>query len=282
MKAAPEFVAKPWQWPNILSLDAPLIAVLWQLLLAQSLGLHLNRMEPLVLALSVWFVYIADQLLDALRPDSGAWHPGRKIFYRHYFRVASALGFSLAVVMLPLAYWLLRPATFQSGLEMAVPVIVYFGIIHAAPAHWRGFWPREAAVGLLFAMGTFLAVWLAAGKRSAALAAPLLLFALLCWANSAAIETWEWQLAGEPGGGSPSAATRWTGQHLGATAVGIVLAALAARLTGAAPLEFVLACVASGAALAILARFRSRLPPDAVCATLNLALCTPVLALVLQ
>jgi hypothetical protein len=73
-----------WLWSTILSLDAPLIAVSWQLLLARALHLSVNRLEPLVLALSVWFVYLADHLFDALHPPAAAWKPARKTFYRHH------------------------------------------------------------------------------------------------------------------------------------------------------------------------------------------------------
>jgi hypothetical protein len=258
------------------------VAVLWQVLLTQSLGLSVNRMEPLVLALTVWFLYVADQLLDALQPETDAWQPVRKVFYRRYFRATAALGLSLALGILPLAYFWLRPSTFHGGLELAIAVIVYFLAIHAAPPHWRGFWPREAAVALLFALGTFLPVWFASGRRSVALAAPALLFALLCWANCALIETWEWQLAGGKTGPRPNAATRWTGRHLGFTGIGIAIAAIGAAVAGLMPREFVVACVLSGAALSLLALRRSRLPADAVSVAANLALCSPLFVLAIN
>jgi hypothetical protein len=282
VNAAREFRPKPWQWPNILNLDAPLVAVLWQLLLTQSLGVYLNRMEPLVLAVTVWFLYIADQLLDVLRPEPNAWQPVRKVFYRRYFRAAAVLGSIAAVGILPLAYFLLRPSTFHGGLELAIAVMIYFAAIHAAPPSWRGLWPREAAVALLFALGTFMPVWFASGGRTEPLGVPALLFALLCWANCAAIETWEWQLAGARTGLGPSGATRWAGQHLGSTGIGIALLAVGASLAGLATSEFALACVVSGAALSLLALCRSRLPADAVSIAVNLALCSPIFILAMN
>jgi hypothetical protein len=282
VKAEREFRPKPWQWPNILSLDAPLVAVLWQLLLTQSLGIHVNRMEPLVLAVTVWFLYIADQVLDALRAETGGWQPVRKVFYRRYFRAAATAGGILAAGILPLAYFLLRPSTFHGGLELAVAVAIYFAAIHAAPPGWRGLWPREAAVALLFALGTFMPVWFAAGRRTGPLAAPTLLFALLCWANCAAIETWEWQHAGRQAGLGPSSATSWTGRHVGSTGITIALLAVCASVAGLATADFALACVVSGAALSLLALCRSRLPADAVSIAANLALCSPLFVLVLN
>jgi hypothetical protein len=281
VKAAREFRPKPWQWLNILNLDAPLVAVLWQLLLTQSLGVTVNRMEPVVLAVTVWFLYIADQLLDVLRPEPDSWQPVRKLFYRRYFRAAATLGLILAISILPLAYFLLRPSTFHGGLELSVAVLIYFAAIHAAPVSWRGLWAREAAVALLFSLGTCMPVWFASGRRTGALAAPALLFALLCWANCAAIETWEWQLAGAQAGLGPSSATRWTGQHIGPIGIGFSLLAVGAVVAGLASFEFALACVVSGAALALLALCRGRVPADFLATAVNLALCSPLLLLAL-
>jgi hypothetical protein len=281
VKAAREFRPKSWQWLNILNLDAPLVAVLWQLLLTKSLGVTVNRMEPLVLAVTVWFLYIADQLLDALRPEPDGWQPARKVFYRRYFRAAAIVGLVLALSILPLAYFLLRPSTFHGGLELSVAVLVYFAAIHAAPVNWRGLWPREAAVALLFALGTCMPVWFASGKRTEALAAPALLFAFLCWMNCAATETWEWQLAGNQPGLGPSAATRWTGEYIGYTGLAFVLLAIGSGVVGLAPFKFTVACGVSGAALSLLALYRGRLSPDSLAVAVNVALCSPLLVLAL-
>jgi hypothetical protein len=268
--AADEFCPKPWQWPNILSLDAPLIAVLWQTLLAQSLRVHLNRLEPLVLALVVWFVYLADQVLDALRPATTGWQPARKIFYRRYLRSTAAFSFCLALLTIPLAYLWLLPATFHGGLALAVAVLLYFVAIHAVPARWRGFWPREAVVAVLFTSGIFMPVWLGGGMELQALAIPMGFFSMLCWANCAVIETEEWQLSGQAGDGAPGASTRWAAKRVGFVGLGVAL--LAAECL---PWHFALACIFSGAALFTLAHRRSRMSAEAV----NLALASPGLIL---
>jgi hypothetical protein len=53
--------------------------------------------------------------------------------------------------------------------------------------HWL---PKEAAVGLIFSVGSALApaTWSASPQL---LLLPALLFGILCWTNSAAIEIWE-------------------------------------------------------------------------------------------
>src|ERR1700743_2499077 len=53
-----------WLYPQVLSLDAPLVAASWQWLFAKSFHVTLS---PFVLGLTaacVWMIYIADHVLD--------------------------------------------------------------------------------------------------------------------------------------------------------------------------------------------------------------------------
>ena len=68
-------------------------------------------------------------------------------------------------------------------------VALYFAIVHASPKRLRRYWPKEAMVGVLFALGTSLAAW--NEVRSTTDILTLLLFSCLCWINCAAIEQWE-------------------------------------------------------------------------------------------
>lgn len=203
-----------WLWPNLLSLDAPLIALLWQILLARDLGLHLNRGEPLVLALCVWFVYLADRILDAMRPPACKWEPARKTFCRDHMAIAFTAALLVLSLILPLAQRLLRPATFYGGLSVAVPLGLYMAIVHLSPSSLRIHWPREVVIAGLFSAGTFLAVWIANGRNGDTLWAPAFLFSLLCWSNCCAIETWEWQANDFCADEQPSDSTRWAARHL--------------------------------------------------------------------
>src|SRR6478609_8884670 len=118
-----------WLWPNFLSLDAPLIAVLWQILLTRDLAVHVKPGEPLVLGLCVWLLYVADRVLDALRPLKGEWEPARKAFYRRHLWIASLAGLCLLSLTIPLAYCILSHSTFYAGLTLAVPLVSYFALI---------------------------------------------------------------------------------------------------------------------------------------------------------
>jgi hypothetical protein len=267
-----------WLWPNVLNLDAPMVAVLWQVLLARSAGVRLNPFEPLVLALTVWLVYLADNLMDTLRPPVGHWEPPRKIFYRTHWRTGLWLAVLVALALIGCGSRLLWASTLRGGVQLSFAVLGYFSLIHLMPVNWRREWPREIVVAILFALGTFGAVWLAAGRHAAPLLAPAVIFMLLCWANCSVIETWEWQASGAPD--PPNQVAQWGAKHLGR--LGILIALLSAGMGSAslAPREFVAAACLSGVALSLLSLFRRAIPLRFVSPLTDLALCSPAAVLI--
>ena len=175
-----------WLWPNLLSLDAPLVAVLWQVLFARCLRASAKTLPAVLLVLAVWLIYVADRALDAW---SGRGCSPRHEFYRRRWRIVlpvwlAALGAGtwLAVTRLP-------PLLLERGVVLLAAVVLYFGAVHFAPESVRRAWPKEAVVGLLFALGASLEAW--TQIRTAADVATVLLFFCLCWINCAAIEKWE-------------------------------------------------------------------------------------------
>ncbi len=187
-----------WLWPNLLSLDAPLVAVLWQGFLAYRFALPLRPAGRLVLGLTVWAIYLLDRLLDARKPPPVNGEPARHRYYRRHFELMAAL---LAMVIAADAFigilWL-RPAVLREGLIPLAGVLVYLATFHISglPAKI----PKEIAAAVLFTAGTFLTAWSTIPCLS--LAWPAIAFFLLCLANIVAIEAWEW---GElPGGEAPA------------------------------------------------------------------------------
>ncbi len=77
-----------WLLPNLLSLDAPIIAIIWQSLLANYASLPLRLTGRIVLGLTVWSIYIADRLLDVRQP-AGLNESPRHRFYRAHRRLAA-------------------------------------------------------------------------------------------------------------------------------------------------------------------------------------------------
>jgi hypothetical protein len=274
---------RAWLWPNLLSLDAPIVAVLWQALFLRCFHATFDRLAAGLLVLSVWLIYAADRWLDvwktpcAGRPASDAYRefgsetppsratttdePARHQFYRHHWRRMLPVWITALTVATWLAWTRLPAILFQRGLAVLAAIGVYFAFVHLWPRRW---WPKEFAVGILFAMGTSLAAW--GHVRSPVDVATIVLFCMLCWINCAAIERWEHR---EYGG-----LAEWP-VRLAAIAVGLValifLYSQRPILSGAE--------AASAFAFVVLDGARHRLSPEALRVLADIALLTPVLFL---
>ena len=141
-----------WLWPNLLSLDAPLISVLWMQLFAVSARVHISPFVTLALALVVWLIYVADRLLDGLRAD-----PQTLLSARHqFYRVHRKLWFTalLAVLALTCCVCLeLNARMLELGTLLMLIVAGYFAVVHWICLRWRLRFPKEAVVALVFGVG---------------------------------------------------------------------------------------------------------------------------------
>jgi hypothetical protein len=180
-----------WQWPTVLSLDAPVVALLWQWLLARSARVAPGWPEAFVLGSSVWLAYAADRWNEGWRLVPGHVRTQRHAFYqRCRWPVAGAWLLMLAAD-LTVALTRLSHREFAAGLLLLAPVLAYLlshQLVHRHHA-WRA--PKEVCVAALLGggVGVFLAV--APGAALRPLAGPLGMFVLLCFANCALISTWE-------------------------------------------------------------------------------------------
>lgn len=269
-------------WPSLFTLQAPVVAVLWQLLLARSLHVKLNAFEPWALGLAVWLIYVADHLIDTSRPPGKRWEPPRKEFCRRHRMAFLAIAFVVGLVLLVSVSRFLWAATVRGGWQLSLGVACYFGVIHLTPRSWRSDWPREIVVAAIFALGTFGAVWVGNGMHAVPLLAPAALFAALCCANCSLIETWEWDAAGCSDADAPNPAARWMAKHLTSLGLAISVASAVLSLSARLPFAFAAAVFVSGAGLALLSVNRRRLPIRFVSPAADLALCSPILLLVLR
>jgi hypothetical protein len=175
-----------WLWPNLLSLDAPTVAVLWQSFLAHHYSLPLSPAARAALGLTVWATYLLDRLLDARQPASAA-EPARHRFYRRHARLMwTILAIASTADALIAALWL-RPIVVRDGLITLAGVAAYLALVHLGGITLRI--PKEIAAAVLFTGGTFLTAWATLPCPSLAFAAAA--FFVLCLANIIAIETWE-------------------------------------------------------------------------------------------
>lgn len=258
--AQPARTIKLWLWPNLLSLDAPAVAVLWQALFMRCFRVRFDALAAILLPLTVWLIYSADRLFDA-RAHSRAL-PRHEFHGRHWRAIIIAwiAAFAAAGWM---AVWRLPGDLFERGLGLLIATAVYFALVHLAP---RLRWPKECAVAILFAAGVSLAAWRAV--RSPADILTIAVFCCLCWINCAAIEQWERPLL---------SCDRLTAWPVRAAAIAVGLTALLLLhdrrpiLGGAETL--------SAFAFAALDGLKNRLSADALRVLADVALLTPALFL---
>lgn len=266
-------IRESWLFFNLLSLDAPAVAVVWQLLFAKSLHVPIRPAAVLALAVAVWLIYAADRLLDVLRATVPI--PTRRHqFHRAHVRallLAAAAGLCLLIATCAF----LRPVVIAYGAALSALVVLYFCLIHALPKTARQWCPKELVVGMVFATGTCLAPWTRLADTSR-LIAPACLFAALCCLNCVAIEAWEWRRYGARSITCPHALTLWLARRLRPLFISITLAAAVLFFTTKAHLLFAAVAVSSIAFL-WLEKEQHRIPADVLRVLADLPLLSPLL-----
>ena len=289
---------KFWLWPNLLSLDAPFVAVLWQILFLRCLRVTADAVPLILLVASVWLIYAADRALDAWRGDCPS---PRHRFYRAHWRSLLPVWTAVLAAAAWLALTQLPPILLRRGLFLSAAVVVYLAIVHgwkwrlrpkkgtdhSVPSRTfliacatktvdRAVCPlfrskvahkvasKEAAVGLLFALGASLAAW--TKVRTAADAAAIGAFFVLCWINCAAIQKWE--------GPVRNASAGWPVRP---AALGVALVAVALLVTHRPVLGG--AEIASAFAFVLLDGSGRRFSPDAMRVLADVALLSPAVFL---
>jgi len=258
-----------WLWPNLLSLDAPIVAVLWQGFLAYRFSLPLRPSARLVLGLTVWAIYLLDRLLDVRKPAS-LHEPARHRYYRRHSNLMTALFAVVLAADALIAVLSLRPTLLGDGLIPLAGVLIYMATFHLSSRSIRI--PKEVAAAILFTAGTFLTAWATLPCTSLAWAA--FAFFVLCLANIIAIEAWEWL---ELPGAAAHPCTRWLARtYLYWVAVTAIACALLGHNTWYASIAL------SAGACALLFWIGRRLSLEARRALVDGVLLSPILFLMLK
>lgn len=273
---------RPWIWPALLSLDAPVVAVLWQSLFSLALGIRAPAPETSLLAMAVWLIYVADRVLDSFRESEREPLAPRHWFYREY-RTAFAFPFCGVLLLAAWVAWTrLDARTLRDGVALAAIVAAYFAVVHLSGRRLQGWFPKELAVAVLFCAGSCLPV---AARIRRILSLPELAafaaFVLIAWMNTALIEHTEWITLREGGAEPPAALTSIVAR--GALRLGIAIAAL--LIAAMALPEFrtlrpiLMAELASALALAALGASRRRIPAHVLRISADAVLCSPAVVL---
>jgi len=177
-----------WLWPNLLGLDAPLIALIWQDYLARHYGGSLHLAGRAVLGLTVWAIYLADHLLD-VRHETPGEERARHAFCRRHLREVRALFLLIVGADFLVACSWVRPVVFEYGVFVACGVVIYFA---AFPLRRFGSVAlKKPIAALLFTAGIFLIAWIDSAHPWATLGPTALAFFTLCLANLLMVESWE-------------------------------------------------------------------------------------------
>ena len=265
-----------WLWPNLLSLDAPVLSILWLWLFAETLHVQLEPAVGVALSITVWLIYAGDRLLDGWKPGGGESNTARHRFHRVHRR-ALAAAMSMGAALGVWACLCLDPVTFRAGLALSLAVAAYFSAIHLLGLRV----PKEGLVALLFSVGTFFPVWIHGSGANAIATVLLVLFMAVCWLNVVLIEHSEWVWFGRNRSDMPHRTTLSAGPHLAwiAGAVGVMACSLS-LFVGLRPVTPALVAIAlSAAGLCALSVYRRQLSIEAVRVLADVALLTPLFVL---
>jgi len=272
-----------WLWPTILSLDAPAVVVLWQRLIAGSASVEARAPEAVVLGFSVWLSYAADRWIEGWRLV-----PGSILTHRHRFHQRwrwPLLAVWAAVLFLDVleAFRGLTRRELGAGALLLLPVAAY--LLSHQLVHRRSPWraPKEACVAVLLSAGAAVFAVSRPGADLMGIAAPLALFALLCFSNCALISVWEDEV--DRVHGQTSLALQFGGAAALANALPWAIAAVAAAvwIAGVPHARAAAACAAaSGSLLGLVALAEARIGRVRARVLADVALMTPAALLLLR
>ncbi len=185
-----------WLWPNLLSLDAPLVAVAWLYMFARAWRVdYLAANAYLALGLAVWVIYVLDRLFDLkLREGDDPTLGGRHRFHgrhRGAFLVAVAIALGLLAWIV---FGTLPVAIFSYAWPGFVLVMAFFTLVVFAAMTREIPYMRNLVAGTAFAYGTAMMAHVflpGIGWFQMLLTPELVCFAVLCALNITAIHLWE-------------------------------------------------------------------------------------------
>lgn len=190
IRATSTFQAPWWLWPNVLSLDAPLVTLVWQLWFAHNFKIHLASYEYFILFATVWLLYALDRWLDAWKLDLTKPHSSRHAFYVYYRWPIAMLWLLVLMTTASLSLTSLSQKTLLAGFALLALCAMYFMLVHV-----QGRWhviPKEARVGVAVSLGVTLCLWTQVhAEVYLELALAALCFALLITLNCILIAVWE-------------------------------------------------------------------------------------------
>lgn len=161
---------------NILSIDVALGAIISAMFFARLVGASLQAQEIGVLGITVWLIYTADHLLDALRIKTVA-ATNRHRFHQVHFKVISVICLLLLLLDVALIYYL-QASVLMWGFRLSVLVMLYFLVQR------KLIFFKELVGSILYSSGVLLPAFVAAPESFSGYVACLaLLFVFIAFTN---------------------------------------------------------------------------------------------------
>jgi hypothetical protein len=268
-----------WLLPNLLSLDAPLVAVVWLWMFAKTWGVNYHPGHGyVVLALGVWVLYVADRLLDATLHGDSPRCRARHQFHRRHWRKFVA-GAVLALIVVLVTVLMKSPmAIFSYLVAEGVLVAGFFAFATITPAAAGDIpYAKNILAGIAFAFGAALmahvylydrGIWDLLKSRE------FHGFAVLCILNISAIDLWE---HAERSRDPEVQATDELSLTLPLTLLGAASLFFALRAEQHSSRPFFYAILTGAALLHVLNRTRARFSMESLRVLADLALVAPAL-----
>lgn len=276
----PDAQHKPfWLLPNLLSLDAPLVAVAWLHVFSRTWRLYLPWEAYASLALAVWVIYVADRLLDISMFEGSVipLEPRHQFHRDHRGLFRTGLGLAL-LLLLVLLFTRMPMIIFKYLIIGGVLVSGYFGLSMMSSHEKHGVsYTKNIVAGITFAFGTAMIAHLyryELGIEDLISSGEFKCFAVLCVLNICAIDLWEHAAH------SPDPEVRAQDElalTLPVTLLGAVTLAYAAFVDQLAGRPFFYAILTGSALLYVLNRCRHRFSLDSMRVLADVALLVPVL-----
>ncbi len=272
-----------WQWPTILSLDAPAVALLWQWQLARVAHVTDSWPQALIVGASVWLAYVIDRWLEGWRLTPGQVQTQRHWFHQHHRWPVAAVWLTVLTGTMAFSFAALTTRELVAGFLLLGPVLAYLlshQLIHRT-SRWRA--PKELCVAVLLTGGVSCFLLASHPAAQSRIGVPLALFCLLCLANCSLISMWEHEV--DRSQGQTSLALQYpTGArllHLLPWLVAAIALGFAARESGMLRTAS-LGAAASGLLLGLIDRLHARCGRQLARTLADVALMTPLIPLLLQ
>lgn len=181
-----------WLWPNLLSLDAPLVALAWAWMFSRAWGVVSLPWELwATLGVSVWLIYAVDRIVDCRKENSADYLETRHRFHQRFqklFLILVALG---GLWCLHSILYSLSQIVLLYGAFVLFFAAMYFVISIRTLANGQPAIGKNLIAGLTFAYGASAGVHAYSPVLSfgdMVFSSEVLLFAAFCVLNMTAID----------------------------------------------------------------------------------------------